>query len=170
MTDSAFTRINALELSRLTEPERQAATVEVRALLEAIALSGKHDVVTLTQKVALLKIWQKLVHMRVLDVARNRPPPHEKLEATRLYPDSPLFDETLHEGARVIEASLQEEKSDGLVLVRTLNEGVVNGMRLPAGVTVETSAEDAVTLVESGLGIIIQRADIRPDEKVTRAK
>jgi len=170
MSDSAFTRINALELSRLTEPERQAATVEVRVLLDAIAASGKHDVETLTQKVALLKIWQKLVHMRVLDVARNVPPPREKLEANRLYPDSPLFDVASQDGVRDIESSPQEDESDGLVLVRTLNEGVVKGMRLPAGVTVETSAADAVTLVESGLGIIIQRADIRPDEKVTRAK
>ena len=170
MSDSAFTRINALELSRLTEPERQAATVEVRVLLDAIAASGKHDVETLTHKVALLKIWQKLVHMRVLDVARNVPPPREKLEANRLYPDSPLFDVASQDGVRDIETSPQEDESDGLVLVRTLNEGVVKGMRLPAGVTVETSAADAVTLVESGLGIIIQRADIRPDEKVTRAK
>jgi len=170
MSDSAFTRINALELSRLTEPERQAATVEVRVLLDAIAASGKHDVETLTQKVALLKIWQKLVHMRVLDVARNVPPPREKPEANRLYPDSPLFDVAAKDGVRDDEPSPQEDESDGLVLVRTLNEGVVKGMRLPAGVTVETSAADAVTLVESGLGIIIQRADIRPDEKVTRAK
>ena len=170
MSESAFTRINALELSRLTEPERQAATVEVRGLLDAIAESGKHDVETLTQKVALLKIWQKLVHMRVLDVARNVPPPHEKLEAERLYPDSPLFDVAAEQGASDVEASRQGHESVGLVLVRTLNEGVVHGMRLPAGVTVETSVADAVTLVESGLGIIVQRADIRPDEKVTRAK
>jgi len=170
MSESAFTRINALELSRLTEPERQAATVEVRGLLDAIAKSGKHDVETLTHKVALLKIWQKLVHMRVLDVARNVPPPHEKLEATRLYPDSPLFDVAAQDGARDVEPNPQEDESDGLVLVRTLNEGVVQGMRLPAGVTVETSAADAATLVESGLGIIIQRADIRPDEQVTRTK
>ncbi len=170
MSESAFTRINALELSRLTEPERQAATVEVRGLLDAIAGSGKHDVETLTHKVALLKIWQKLVHMRVLDVSRNVPPPHEKLEAKRLYPDSPLFDVAAEQGARDEAASLQEDESNGLVLVRTLTEGVVQGMRLPAGVTVETSAADAETLVESGLGIIIQRADIRPDEKVTRAK
>jgi len=111
-----------------------------------------------------------LVHMRVLDVARNVPPPHEKLEATRLYPDSPLFDVAAQDGARDVEPNPQEDESDGLVLVRTLNEGVVQGMRLPAGVTVETSAADAATLVESGLGIIIQRADIRPDEQVTRTK
>ena len=43
-------------------------------------------------------------------------------------------------------------------------------MRLPAGVTVETSPEDAASLVESGVGIIIKRADMHPDEKVTRAK
>jgi len=93
MAESAFTRINALDLSRLTESDRQAATVEVRGLLDAIAESGKHDVETLTQKVVLLKIWQKLVHMRVLDVARNISPPHEKPEAKRLFPDSPVFEE-----------------------------------------------------------------------------
>jgi hypothetical protein len=170
MAESAFTRINALDLSRLTEPERQAATVEVRGLLDAIAASGNHDVETLTHKVALLRIWQKLVHMRVLDVARNRPPPHEKPEATRLFPDSPLFEAAVSENVAVSNADQPESEASGFVIVRTLHEGVVHGMRLPAGVTVETSPEDAASLVESGVGMIIQRADMRPDEEVTRAK
>jgi hypothetical protein len=169
MAESAFSRINALDLSRLTESERQAATVEVRGLLDAIVESGKHDVETLTQKVALLKIWQKLVHMRVLDVARNIPPPHEKPEAARLFPDSPLFEVPVE----VVDVSVQTDQpetvSSGLVIVRTLQEGVVHGMRLPAGVTVETSPEDAASLVESGVGMIIQRTDMRPDEELTRA-
>ncbi len=170
MAESAFARINALDLSRLTEPERQAATVEVRGLLDAIADSGKHDVETLTHKVALLKIWQKLVHMRVLDVARNVSPPHERPEASRLFPDSPLFEVAADESPVVAEVDQLDEESSGLVIVRTLQEGVVHGMRLPAGVTVETSPEDAASLVESGVGMIIQRADMRPDEKVTRAQ
>lgn len=170
MAESAFTRVNALDLSRLTESERQAATVEVRGLLDAIAESGKHDVETLTQKVALLKIWQKLVHMRVLDVARNVAPPHEKPEAQRLFPDSPLFDEPAVEASLPLDTEAGQEESSGLVIVRTLQEGVVHGMRLPAGVTVETSPEDAASLVENGVGMIIQRSDMRPDEQVTRAK
>ena len=170
MSESAFTRINALDLSRLTETERQAATLEVRGLLDAIAESGKHDVDTLTQKVALLKIWQKLVHMRVVDLARNVPPPREKPDATRLFPDAPLFDVAEDAVAVAVEADQVEEESNGLVLVRTIKEGVVQGMRLPAGVTVETSPDDAQSLVESGIGMIIKRADMRPDEEVQRTK
>jgi hypothetical protein len=41
---------------------------------------------------------------------------------------------------------------------------------LPAGVTVETSPEDAASLVESGVGIIIKQTDVQPDEQVRRAK
>ncbi len=170
MVESAFTRINALDLSRLTETERQAATVEVRGLLDAIAASGKHDVETLTQKVSLLKIWQKLVHMRVVDLARNVPPPHEKPETARLFPDAPLFEVPENEVSEVKSSEAPEHEDNGLVLVRTLQEGVVQGMRLPAGVTVETSPADAASLVESGLGMIIQRADMRPDEEVKRTK
>ena len=170
MAESAFTRINTLDLTRLTEPDRQAATVEVRGLLDAISESGKHDVETLTQKVALLKIWQKLVHMRVLDVARNVPPPSEKLEAKRLFPDSELFDGPVVKDVLAPNAHDKVEEASDFVIVRTLHEGVVHGMRLPAGVTVETSPEDAASLVESGVGIIIKRADMHPDEKVTRAK
>jgi hypothetical protein len=142
----------------------------VRGLLDAIAESGKHDVETLTQKVVLLKIWQKLVHMRVLDVARNISPPHEKPEAKRLFPDSPLFEEPVEVPHTPETTELEIQESNGLVIVRTLQEGVVHGMRLPAGVTVETSPEDAASLVESGVGMIIQRSDMRPDEEVTRAK
>lgn len=170
MAESAFARINALDLSRLTETERQAATVEVRGLLDAIAASGKHDVDTLTQKVALLKIWQKLVHMRVIDLARNVEPPREKPEPTRLFPDAPLFDQTEEDIQAEVQVSDQDEPSNGLVLVRTLQEGVVQGMRLPAGVTVETSLVDAQSLVEKGIGMIIQKSEVSPDETVTRAK
>jgi hypothetical protein len=170
MAESAFARINALDLSRLTEIERQAATVEVRGLLDAIAESGKHDVRTLTHKVALLKIWQKLVHMRVVDVARNVPPPKERPETSRLFPDAPLFDAPEGEAAEQASAADSEHVDNGLLLVRTLMEGVVQGMRLPAGVTVETSEADAASLVSSGLGMIIQRSDIRPDEEVTRTQ
>jgi len=170
MTENAFTRINGLDLSRLTESERQAATVEVRGLLDEIAKSGKRDVETLMQKVALLKIWQKLAHMRVLDVASEVPPPHEKPEAVRLFPGTPLFNTQEDVIVEVASIEQQTEFSSELVIVRTLQEGVVQGMRLPAGVTVETSPEDAASLVESGVGIIIKQTDVQPDEQVRRAK
>jgi hypothetical protein len=67
-------------------------------------------------------------------------------------------------------AEHQAEGSSELVIVRTLQEGVIQGMRLPAGVTVETSPEDAASLVESGVGIIIKQTDVHPDEQVRRAK
>jgi len=85
--------------------------------------------------------------------------------------DAPLFDAPVDESAQVDIAVSENTTLDyGLVLVRTLQEGVVQGMRLPAGVTVETSEADAASLVESGIGIIIQRADVRPDEEVTRTQ
>ena len=166
----AFKLISALDLSRLSETERQAATVEVRAQLDHLIASGKRDVGTLQRKVALLKIWQKLVHLRVVDVARNVPPPKEKPEPARLYPDASLSDEpraSKNEGSQAQDQS-SGERPEG-VLVRTLQAGVVQGMRLSAGVTVETSQADAESLVASGLGMIIQRSDLTQDEEVTRA-
>lgn len=165
----AFNLISALDLSKLSESDRQAATIEVRAQLDHIAESGKHDVETLARKVSLLKIWQKLVHLRVVDVARNVRPPFEKPGGGRLYPDASMDDAVAAAPGAAEPGPIEGggTKSD-MVLVRTLEEGVVQGMRLPAGVTVETSIADAQTLVSSGIGMIIQRADIPPDEEVTR--
>ncbi len=166
MAESAFSRISALDLSRLTETERQSATVEVRALLDAIDKGSKSDVHGIAQKLGLLKIWQKLVHLRVVDVARNVAPPREKPANGRLFPDSPLFEEDIIPAEEGFEVEFGETPHSDLVLVRIIKEGVVQGMRLPTGVTVETSIADATSLVESGLGMVIQSADVAPGEVV----
>ena len=166
----AFKLISALDLSSLSETERQAATVEVRAQLDHIVQSGKHDVETLARKVSLLKIWQKLIHLRVLDVARNVAPPNERPDQVRLYPEASLSDQPTENPQSDDSSSDADSASNSnIVLVRTLAEGVVQGMRLPAGVTVETSPEDADSLVASGIGMIIQKSDMKPDEEVTKA-
>ena len=38
-------------------------------------------------------------------------------------------------------------------MVRLLEAGVVRGMKLPAGITIETSVEDADNLVEAGKAV-----------------
>ena len=165
----AFKLIQDLDLSSLSETDRQAATIEVRAQLDYITQSGKHDVETLARKVSLLQIWQKLVHLRVLDIARNVKPPFEKPNIGRLYPEASM--EELSDHVDQINSTDNSDMLPGseMVLVRTLQEGDVHGTSLPAGVTVETSLVDAETLVASGLGIIIQRSEVHPDEKVTRS-
>jgi len=77
-----------------------------------------------------------------------------------------LFEEDIIAAEEGLEAEVGERPHSDLVLVRIIKEGVVQGMRLPTGVTVETSIADATSLVESGLGMVIQSADVEPGEVV----
>ena len=151
-----FDLLQALNLESLSEEERQSALLEVRAQIDRIGKREQKDVTILARKLALLKIWRKLVELRVDDVRAEAPPPHVRPDVERMFADLP--DDHLSEDADVAQ---DEEappvqipsETDGFVMVRLLEAGVVRGMKLPAGITIETSVEDADNLVEAGKAI-----------------
>ena len=151
-----FDLLQALNLESLSEEERQSALLEVRAQIDRIAKREQKDVTILARKLALLKIWRKLVELRVDDVRAEAPPPHVRPDVERMFSDLP--DDHLSEDT---EASQEEDappaqipsETDGFVMVRLLEAGVVRGMKLPAGITIETSVEDADNLVEAGKAV-----------------
>ncbi len=150
-----FDLLQALHLETLSEEERQSALLEVRAQIARIGQRGQKDVATIARKLALLKIWRKLAQLRVDDVRAEEPPPHVRPDVERMFSDLPEEDVS-----EEVEASEEDPpqvqipiENDGFVMVRLLEAGVVNGMKLPAGINIETSAEDAANLVEAGKAI-----------------
>lgn len=151
-----FDLLQALNLESLSEEERQSALLEVRAQIDRIGKREQKDVTILARKLALLKIWRKLVELRVDDLRAEAPPPHVRPDVERMFLDLP--DDHLSEDAEVAK---EEEappvqipsETDGFVMVRLLEAGVVRGMKLPAGINIETSVEDADNLVEAGKAI-----------------
>ena len=123
-----FDLLQALNLESLSEEERQSALLEVRAQIDRIAKREQKDVTILARKLALLKIWRKLVELRVDDVRAEAPPPHVRPDVERMFSDLP--DDHLPEDTEV---SQEEDASpaqipsetDGFVMVRLLEAGVV---------------------------------------------
>ena len=62
---SVVAKLEALNLSALSEEERLSAVAEIRAQMADASLKKTADPSVLVRKLALLKIWQKLVQMWV---------------------------------------------------------------------------------------------------------
>ena len=166
--DEATERLAALDLGDLTEEDRIAAVLEIRARLSEQKDRVELPAQALARRILLLRLWQELVRLRVIDVQQNRTPPFEKIATERLFP--PVEKEG--EEAEIIEsdggASLQEalkpldpkpfmppepSEEETLVSVKLLEAEMVRGMKLPAGIVVDVQPEDADHLVEKGKAV-----------------
>ena len=166
--DEATQRLAALDLGGLTEEDRIAAVLEIRARLSEQKDHFELPAQALARRILLLRLWQELVRLRVIDVQQNRTPPFEKIATERLFP--PVENEG-EEGAPTESdggASLQEalkpldpkpfvppepSEEEILVSVKLLEAEMVRGMKLPAGIVVDVQPEDADHLVEKGKAI-----------------
>lgn len=166
--DEATERLAALDLGGLTEEDRIAAVLEIRARLSEQKDRVELPAQALARRILLLRLWQELVRLRVIDVQQNRTPPFEKIATERLFP--PVEKEG--EEPEIIEsdggASLQEalkpldpkpfmppetSEEEILVSVKLLEAEMVRGMKLPAGIVVDVQPEDADHLVEKGKAV-----------------
>ena len=166
--DEATERLAALDLGGLTEEDRIAAVLEIRARLSEQKDRVELPAQALARRILLLRLWQELVRLRVIDVQQNRTPPFEKIATERLFP--PVEKEG--EEAEIIEsdggASLKEalkpldpkpfippepSEEETLVSVKLLEAEMVRGMKLPAGIVVDVQPEDADHLVEKGKAV-----------------
>jgi hypothetical protein len=162
-------KLQALDLQSLSEEERQSALVEARAQIAALSNKQK-DVEVLFKRIALLKIWQQLVQLRVDDVRAEVAPPFSKTKAERLFeaPDSDAAEEQTRESVEETAETLAvAEEGDGFVMVRLLEAGIVRGMKLPAGITIEASQEDADNLLDTGKAIRVVASETNPGDDAT---
>lgn len=166
--DEATERLAALNLSGLTEEDRIAAVLEIRARLSEQKDRVEAPAQALARRILLLRLWQELVRLRVIDVQNNREPPFEKIETERLFP--PVENEgeeqepVLSDQGASFEEALKpldpkpfvppEATEDEIfVSVKLLEAEMVRGMKLPAGIVVDVQPEDADHLIEKGKAI-----------------
>jgi hypothetical protein len=166
--DEATQRLAALDLSQLTEEDRIAAVLEIRARLQEQKERVEAPAQALARRVLLLRLWQELVKLRVVDVQSNRQPPFERISTERLFPpvegdetEAPPIEE--HAGAALEQALKpldpkpfvppQPEAGEQLVSVKLLEAEMIRGMKLPAGIVVDVQTEDADHLVEKGKAV-----------------
>lgn len=153
-------KLEALNLPALSEEERLSAVAEIRAQMADASSRKSADPTVLVRKLALLKIWQKLVQMRVVDLQQDRAPPEVKPSVDRMFPPEPeLSDvappsEVVAEEPVVKAAPLKKRKGSASVSVKLLEESVIKGKTVAAGEVVQVSRKEADGLVEAGKGAV----------------
>lgn len=153
-------KLEALNLSALTEEERLSAVAEIRAQLAEVADKKAGDPVSLGRKLALLKLWQKLVQMRVIDLQKDHAPPEVKPAVERMFAPEPEEKAEEPQVEVAVEQPIPEpaptkkRKANSTVSVELTEEAVIKGKTIAAGEVVQVSRREADGLVEAGKGTI----------------
>ena len=154
-------KVLAVNPSQLTEVERIAQVSSVRDALDAISNTKRPSTDLLGKKIKLLRLWCVLVKLRV-DAVRDgaAPPEYQPVtnrrgkSNTKLKKGSQRVEANAKRAEEIIEdAPPAPENDSGLVKLRLLEAGLVQGVMLPAGVTIEVEPHDAAELLESKMAI-----------------
>lgn len=172
--DEAMDQLAALDAAVMTEEDRQAAIIEIRARLDEHEERVEDPAEAMERRLLLLKTWNELVKMRVVNVQREAPPPFEKPKIERMFvpaeveppvvevmpepePEVPAPKPTLKPIApkpvKPQEVAPEPEPTDDLVSVRLLASETVRGIRLEAGMVVSVQPDDAKNLIEKGKAV-----------------
>jgi hypothetical protein len=154
-------KLEALNLTALSEEERLSAVAEIRAQMADASARKSADSAVLVRKLALLKIWQKLVQMRIVDIQQNRAPPEVKPTVDRMFPPEPEVIPQEPVVDAVVEAPVvqpdppKKRKGSALVSVKLDEESVIKGKTVASGEVVQVSRREANGLVEAGKGTVV---------------
>ena len=153
-------RVLAVDPSKFSEVERIVHVSSVRDALDAIANTKQPSAELLAKKIKLLRLWCELVKLRVDSVRANAPPPeHQPLLNRRGKSKAKLKimgkrtqSKKLLDVAPVETAAIPLNES-GRIQLRLLEAGMVRGVMLPAGATIDVEPQDAAELLESKMAI-----------------
>jgi hypothetical protein len=161
LNQPVLAKLEALNLTALSEDERLSAVAEIRAQMADASSRKSADPTVLVRKLALLKIWQKLVQMRIVDIQQNRAPPEVKPAVERMFPPEPEvvpedpIAETVVEAQPVEANPAKKRKGSASVAVKLSEEAVIKGKTVPSGEVVQVSRKEANGLVEAGKGAVV---------------
>ncbi len=158
---SARHKLEALDLSILSEEQRISAIAEVRAQILEVAADRRPDMPVFERKLALLRLWQKLVQMRIADVKDERPPPDIPMVAERMFPPDPKPEPPPEPPAPevvVVAPAPVTKKKANTVAVKLSEEAVIKGKTHAADEIVHVSRKEADGLVEAGKAVVVDEA------------
>ena len=98
-----------IDISSLSDDDRRAAILEIKALLEALEAVEKPHVDHLEQRLWLLQTWDNVIRMRLDDVRHERVLPEYSIEVTRLFDEAKLALAAAEEAARIEAEKAAEE-------------------------------------------------------------
>ena len=156
---SPVNKLEALDLSRLSEEERLSAIAEVRALISEMSEEKRTDAHVLERKLALLRLWQRLVQLRIADVKIEKAPPDVKPAVTRMFPPEPEPEPAAAAPeAAAPPPAASKRKGAAQVSVKLTEEAVIKGKTHPADAVVQVSRKEADGLIESGKAVVVDEA------------
>jgi hypothetical protein len=156
-------RFEVIDPSLLSEADRISVVERITAALDELSSKPK-TTKTIALRMQLLGIWHKIAKLRIAHVRQDIDPPDLPVAQSTVF-DEPEPEEASTDaeapadilpGPAVVadEDHLPPEetyrKEDDLIPVRLIEAGIVNGMRLPAGIVVDVTQVDADHLIESG--------------------
>ena len=157
---SPINKLEALDLSNLSEEERLSAVAEVRALIGDMTAEKRLDTPVLERKLALLRLWQKLVQLRIADIKDDKPPPEVKPVVARMFPPEPEPEpvEAPAQEAAPAPAPAPKRKGAAQISVKLSEEAVIKGKTHAADSVVQVSRKEADGLVEAGKAVVVDDA------------
>lgn len=176
MTSKILQKLKELDLSKLTEPERQATILEIRNRLDALAAMKPAEPELLLERIEFLKLWHTLASLRVVDVKLDVPPPDPQPKIEPIFAgeepepekeaEAEPEPEAVKNGADVElmpEEAPEKEggEIDELISVRLIEQGTLRGMRLPAGIVIDVSPVDAEHLIDTGKARLLEEGESR---------
>ena len=157
--ETSLAKLEALDLSSLSEELRISAIAEVRAQIAEVTADKRADAPMLGRKLALLRLWQRLVQMRIADVKEEIPPPEVRVTPVRMFPPDPEpeVEEPAPEVEVVAPLPQPKRKNSTAVMVKLSEEAVIKGKTVAAGETVQVSRREADGLLESGKATVVDK-------------
>lgn len=157
---SPINKLESLDLSKLSEEERLSAIAEVRALIGEMTSDKRSDAPLLERKLALLRLWQRLVQLRLSDVKEEKPPLLVKPAVVRMFPPDPVpepVDAPVQE-APPAPPPTSKRKSAAQVSIKLSEEAVIKGKTHAADSVIQVSRKEADGLVEAGKAVVVDDA------------
>ena len=159
---SALSKLEALDLSILTEEQRHSAIAEVRAQIAEVAADRRAESPVMERKLALLRLWQRLVQLRIADVRDEVPPPDVRPAVERMFPPEPKPEPApappVEEAAAPVPAPPPKRKGGAQLTVKLSEEAVIKGKTYAADEVVQVSRKEADGLVEAGKASVVDAA------------
>ena len=158
---SARHKLEALDLSILSEEQRISAIAEVRAQILEVAADRRPDMPVFERKLALLRLWQRLVQMRIADVKDERAPLEFATVAERMFPPDPKPEPPPEPAAPEVVVAAPApviKRKASTIAVKLSEEAVIKGKTHAAEEVVHVSRKEADGLVEAGKAVVVDDA------------
>jgi hypothetical protein len=98
-----------IDIATLSDDDRRAAILEIKALLDALEAAEKPHDDHLEQRMWLLQTWDNVIRLRLDDVRHERVLPEYSIKVTRLFDEAKLALAAAEEAARIEAEKAAEE-------------------------------------------------------------